>query len=138
MHRSTRATSAGPFASTVRTVSTLNVPLPRGRRARHQTSGCGRLGDPAVRIGPDGGAVLADGQVEGVIGQTDVLGVAMDQREVEVVLVLEAARVFSCSVLLTDAPGEPGAEVGGLLQIRGRPSRSTTSIPAISAGSAWS
>ncbi len=69
---------------------------PRAQDAR-------RLGDPAVRIGPDGGAVLADGQVEGGIGQAGVLGVAVNQREVEVVLVLSWRRraVFSCSAELS-------------------------------------
>ena len=81
----------------------------------------GRLGDPAVRIGPDGGAVLADSQIEKGIGQAGVLGVAVDQREVEVVLVFETARRLQLLGGVVDsgdagtAPGEPGAEVASPL-----------------------
>ena len=45
------------------------------------------LGDPAVWIGPDRCPVLADGEVEACIGQSGRLGIAVDEREVEVVLV---------------------------------------------------
>ena len=38
------------------------------------------LGNPAVRIGPDGCPVLADGEVEACIGQSGRLGIAVDER----------------------------------------------------------
>src|SRR4029453_2250972 len=78
-----------------------------------------RLGDPAVRIGPDGRTVLAEGQVEGRSGQASVLGVAVDQREVEVMVVLEAMRGLQRPGGVVDpgaggaARGEPGPEVAG-------------------------
>ena len=61
---------------------------------------CG-LGDPAVRIGPNRCPVLADCEVEACIGQSGRLGVAVDEREVEVVLVLGERAVLSCSTELS-------------------------------------
>ena len=99
--------AAGPSSFVSGTVSAQNVPLPRktssppGRRMRAASR------DPAGRIGPDGGAVLADGQIEGGIGQAAVLGVAVDQREVQVVLVLEASRRLQLLGGVVD-PGDAG------------------------------
>ena len=56
-------------------------------RARAQDPG--HLRDPLVRIGPDGRAVLADRQIEGVVRKREELGGRTDQREVCSELALE-------------------------------------------------
>jgi hypothetical protein len=72
------------------------------------------LGDPAVRIGPDRCPVLADSEVEACIGQSGRLGITMDEREVEVVLLLERARRAELLGRVVDtgrpspAPRQPG------------------------------
>lgn len=59
---------------------------PPGRKRR------AALGIQRYGISPDGCPVLAGGEVEACIGQTGRLGIAVDEREVVVVLVLERAR----------------------------------------------
>ena len=51
-----------------------------------------RLGHPPVGVGPDGGAVLADGEVEGPVGEGQSLGRRADQREAQPELLLHARR----------------------------------------------
>jgi len=47
------------------------------------------LGDPAVRIGPHGGAVLADDEIEGSVPQRHMLAGGPQEREAQLELVLE-------------------------------------------------
>jgi hypothetical protein len=78
-----------------------------------------RLGDPAVGVAPDAGAVLADRQVEAAAAQRGALGVAVDEREGEPELALEGAgraQLGGGAVQADDAgaaPGEPRRDVGG-------------------------
>src|SRR4029450_1584734 len=51
-----------------------------------------RLGDPAIGIRPEAGAIFRDRQIECPGTTGDALGVRFDQREVEAVLALESAR----------------------------------------------
>ena len=75
------------------------------------------FGDPSVRIGPDARAVFADGEVEARIRQWDRFGVAMDERELEVVFGLERSRCLELLLRVVDprhpraAAGEPGRQV---------------------------
>ena len=55
-----------------------------------------RLGDPPVRIGPDGRAVLGEDEVEGLVGQRDALGARLDERELDR-LRLHPRAVASCA-----------------------------------------
>ena len=41
----------------------------------------GRLRDPAVRIAPDGGAILGEGEVEALVPERRTLGVRVHERE---------------------------------------------------------
>ena len=49
------------------------------------------LGYPAVGIGPDGRAVLADGKVEALVGEGQRFGIAVQGSKAEAVLGLQAA-----------------------------------------------
>src|SRR5215470_15243537 len=79
----------------------------------------GGLGNPAVRVAPDAGAVFGQGQIEAGIRQRDGLGVSVDQRKVEPVLALERAGGLELLEGIVDAddagaaPGEPRRPVGG-------------------------
>ena len=48
--------------------------------------------DPLVRIAPDARAVLANDEIGGGVGQGRRLGIAFEERELDAMLVLEAAR----------------------------------------------
>src|ERR1700730_8589036 len=50
------------------------------------------LGNPALRICPQGGAILRNREVEARIRVGDRLGVTMDELEIETMLALEAPR----------------------------------------------
>ena len=77
------------------------------------------LRDPARRLAPQARAVLRQREVEARVGQRDVLGVGLDQRELDAVLRLHRARRRELALRLVDADrpraaaGEPGREVGG-------------------------
>src|SRR5919202_6763216 len=79
----------------------------------------GSLGNPAVRVTPDAGSIFADGEVETGVGQRDLLGIAVDEREGQVELLLQRAgrlELFGRVVDADDAgtaPGEPGGDVSG-------------------------
>ena len=59
-----------------------NTRRPPGRNA-------GGLGDPPVRVAPDRGPVLADREVEALVGERRTLGVCVHEREVQPELLLE-------------------------------------------------
>ena len=77
------------------------------------------LRDPARRLAPQARAVLRQREVEARVGQRDVLGVGLDQRELDAVLRLHRPRGRELALRLVDADrpraaaGEPGREVGG-------------------------
>ena len=77
------------------------------------------LGDPEVRVAPDAGAVLGDGEVEALRGERNVLGARLDQRELDSELELTAARGGELGRGDIDAdrtcaaPREPGRDVRG-------------------------
>src|SRR6266850_155824 len=77
------------------------------------------LGDPAVGIAPYARAVLGDGEIETGVGQRDLLGVAMQEREAEAVLSLERAGRLELLGRVVDAhhasapAREPGRPVSG-------------------------
>ena len=87
-------------------------PAARAQEAR-------RLGDPAVRVAPDRGAVLADGEVERGVREGDRLGARLEEREDEAVLPLERPRRLQLRRRDVDADrsgspaGEPGGDVRG-------------------------
>ena len=56
-------------------------------------SGC--LRDPPVGVAPDAGAVLGDGEVEALVGQRNLLGAAVQQRELEAEFGLDSFTVAS-------------------------------------------
>src|ERR671935_182511 len=78
----------------------------------------GSLGKPAVRVTPDAGPIFADGEVETGVGQRDLLGIAVDEREGKAELLLQRTgrlELFGRVVDADDAgtaPGEPGGDVG--------------------------
>src|SRR3954469_17151531 len=77
------------------------------------------LGDPALRLAPQAGAVLGEGEVEARVGERDRLGVALDERELEAVLGLHGTCGGELLGRLVNADrpraaaGKPGGEVGG-------------------------
>src|SRR5919198_1217584 len=79
----------------------------------------GSLGNPAVRVTPDAGPVFADGEVETGVGQRDLLGIAVDEREGKAELLLQRTGRLELFGRVVDAgdvgtaPGEPGGDVGG-------------------------
>src|ERR671935_1084995 len=104
----------------------------RVRHAQHENRGvdeedelatgseeAGSLGDPAVRVTPDAGPIFAEGEVETGVGQRDLLGIAVDEREGQAELLLQRTgrlELFGRVVDADDAgtaPGEPGGDVGG-------------------------
>jgi hypothetical protein len=87
------------------------------------------LRDPVVRIGPDRCPVLADGEVEACIGQSGRLGIAVDEREVEVVLVLERARRAELLGRVVDA-GRPSPRAASARPIRRRPAAELDDVHA--------
>ena len=90
-----------------------NTSRPPGRR-----QACG-LGDPAVRIDPDRGAVLGDHEVGAGIGQPGLRRVGLDQREPDARLIHQAPRRRELRRGDVDAGRprpelrEPGREVRG-------------------------
>ncbi len=58
-----------------------------GKRA-HRRSAAGQPRDPQVRIGPDGGAVLADEEIEGPVSQRNLFTRGAQQRKPEAELIL--------------------------------------------------
>ena len=58
-----------------------------------QESGC--LRDPPIGVAPDAGAVLGDGEVEALVGQRNLLGAAVQQRELEAEFGLDSFAVAS-------------------------------------------
>ncbi len=48
------------------------------------------LGDPAIGVRPEAGAVFRDRQIERAISARDALGVRLNQRELEAVLTLQS------------------------------------------------
>ena len=58
-----------------------------------QESGC--LRDPPIGVAPDAGAVLGDGEVEALVGQRNLLGAAVQQRELEAEFGLDGFAVAS-------------------------------------------
>src|SRR5436190_1840002 len=79
----------------------------------------GRLGDPGVRVAPDAGAVLADGQVEAGVGERRPLGIRVEEREPqpEALLQLARGRQLRRRVVQGHRPGaaarQPGRDVAG-------------------------
>jgi len=79
----------------------------------------GGLRDPEVGVAPDARAVLGDRDVEGFVGVGDLLGVAVEEREVEAELLLVAAGGGELGFAVVDAnragaaAGEPGGDVAG-------------------------
>ncbi len=77
----------------------------------------GGLGEPAVRVGPQDRAVLADGDVERGVGERHLLGAAEQERELEAVLALHPGGGLELlrRVVEADRPraaaGHPGADV---------------------------
>ena len=76
-----------------------------------------RLRDPAVRVAPEARSVLGDGEVERCVGERHLLGVRLDQRELEPGLLLHPTRRLELRRRDVDAdrprtlPREPGGEV---------------------------
>ncbi len=78
-----------------------------------------RLPNPERRVAPDRGAVLREDEVEGLVGERDVLGVRLDQLEPQAELLVHSPRRVELGGGEVDpddtacpGPLEPGAEVG--------------------------
>ena len=77
----------------------------------------GRFGDPQIRVGPDGGAVFGDGDVEALVPEGKALGDAVDQGKAQVELALESPCVGQLAGRIVDAdhspspPGHPGRDI---------------------------
>jgi hypothetical protein len=75
------------------------------------------LGNPALRVGPQAGAVFGDGEVEAGVRVGNLLGVAVEQGKVEAVLALEATGGGELSIGIVHAdharpsPSQPGRDV---------------------------
>jgi hypothetical protein len=74
-----------------------------------------RLRDPFLRIHPQARAILRDREVEGLVGVGDRFRVAVDERELELVLLLEAPRggELLLGVVDADYAGTPSREPRG-------------------------
>jgi hypothetical protein len=57
-----------------------------------RTQQAGGLGNPAIRICPQAGTLLRNGEVEARIRVGDRLGVTVDELEIETMLALKAPR----------------------------------------------
>ena len=77
-----------------------------------------RLGNPALRVGPQTRAILGDGEVEARVRIRNLLGVAMKEGKVEAVIALEPTGGGELRGGVVDShharstPGEPGRHVG--------------------------
>ena len=74
-----------------------------------------RLRDPFLRIRPQARAIFRDREVEGLVGVRDRFRVAVDERELELVLLLEAprGRELLLGVVDADDAGTPSREPRG-------------------------
>ena len=68
---------------------TIAIPIAENEPATSAEQS-GRFGDPLVGIGPNGGAVLADGEIEVGVRVRHGLGIAVNGFKVQIVLVLQA------------------------------------------------
>jgi hypothetical protein len=82
----------GRHALLVRHGQHQHDPVHQERELTAGTKEARRFRDPAVGVGPDGGAVLADREVKARVREWHRLGVAEQEREFEPVLPLQAMR----------------------------------------------
>src|SRR5438094_2595049 len=94
------------------------------------------LGDPAVGIAPYARAVLGDGEIEARVGQRDLLGVAVQEREAETVLSLEPSGRLELLGRVVDATMRAPRRASQADQYAVPQPSSMTSLPATS-GTTW-